>query len=51
MISCAIMMSLFCCKDTKNIVSRRIVIGRLYLLVVEMCEKTIKNMVALLVSN
>lgn len=52
------MMSLFCCKDTKNIVSRkiksryfarngvkkvvsrRIVIGGLYLLVVEMCGKT-----------
>ena len=28
-ISCAIMMSLFCCKDTKNIVSRKIVIGRI----------------------
>ena len=28
-ISCAIMMSLFCCKDTKNIVSRKIMIGRI----------------------
>ena len=27
-------------KDTKNIVSHRIVIGKSYLLVVEMCEKT-----------
>lgn len=42
---------LFCAKWDKKVISRRIVMEKWYLLIVEMCEKNIKNTVALLVSN